>query len=47
MQIRTASKSDAEAITEVQIAAMCEAYCDLLPADELARIRIDARDRAD
>ena len=38
MQIRTASKSDAEAITEVQIAAICEAYCDLLPAEELARI---------
>ena len=38
MQIRTASQSDAEAITEVQIAAIREAYCDLWPADELARI---------
>jgi ribosomal protein S18 acetylase RimI-like enzyme len=47
MQIRTASKSDAEEITEVHIAATCEAYCDLLPAEELARIRIDARERAD
>jgi ribosomal protein S18 acetylase RimI-like enzyme len=44
MQIRTASESDTEAITEVHIAAMCEAYSDLLPAEELARI--DARDRA-
>ena len=46
MQIRTASKSDAEAITEVHIAAIREAYCDLLPADELARIVPDARTRA-
>ena len=46
MQIRTASKSDAEAITEVHIAAIREAYCDLLPADELARIAADVYDRA-
>jgi ribosomal protein S18 acetylase RimI-like enzyme len=45
MQIRTASESDAEAITEVHIAAMREAYRDLLPAEELAHV--DARDRAD
>ena len=46
MQIRTASKSDAEAITEVHIAAIREAYCDLLPADELTRIDADVYDRA-
>jgi ribosomal protein S18 acetylase RimI-like enzyme len=46
MQIRTASKSDAEAITEVQTAAIREAYCDLWPAEELARIAADARNRA-
>jgi ribosomal protein S18 acetylase RimI-like enzyme len=46
MQIRTASKSDAEAITEVQTAAIREAYCDLWPADELARFAADARNRA-
>jgi ribosomal protein S18 acetylase RimI-like enzyme len=46
MQIRTASKSDVEAITEVHIAAIREAYCDLLPADELARIAADVYDRA-
>ena len=47
MQIRTASKSDAEAITEVQIAAIREAYCDLWPADELARIAANACTTAD
>jgi GNAT superfamily N-acetyltransferase len=47
MQIRTARKSDAEAITEVQIAAIREAYCDLMPADELARLAADACYRAD
>jgi ribosomal protein S18 acetylase RimI-like enzyme len=47
MLIRAASTSDAEAITEVHIAAILEAYCDLLPADELARIAADARYRAD
>jgi ribosomal protein S18 acetylase RimI-like enzyme len=47
MQIRTASQSDAEAITEVHIAATCEGYCDLLPAEELARIRADARERVE
>jgi ribosomal protein S18 acetylase RimI-like enzyme len=46
MHIRTASKSDAEAITEVQIEATCEAYCDLWPDGELDRIRADARNRA-
>ena len=46
MQIRTASKSDAEAIAEVEIAAKREAYCDFLPADGLARIVPDARTRA-
>jgi ribosomal protein S18 acetylase RimI-like enzyme len=46
MQIRTASKSDAEAITDVHIAAIREAYCDLLSADELARIAADDRNRA-
>jgi hypothetical protein len=45
MQIRTASPVDAEAITDVHIASMREAYRDLLPAEELARI--DPRDRAD
>jgi ribosomal protein S18 acetylase RimI-like enzyme len=45
MQIRTASESDVEAITDVHVAAIREAYRDLLPAEELARI--DARDRAD
>ena len=45
MQIRTASGSDAEAITEVHIASIREAYRDLLAVEELARI--DARDRAD
>jgi hypothetical protein len=45
MQIRTASAADAEAITDVHIASMREAYRDLLTAEELARI--DARDRAD
>ena len=47
MQIRTASKSDAEAITEVQIAAIREAYCDLWPADELARIAANYSSKAD
>jgi ribosomal protein S18 acetylase RimI-like enzyme len=47
MQIRTASESDAEAITDVQIAAIREAYCDLWPADELARIAADACNTAD
>jgi GNAT superfamily N-acetyltransferase len=46
IQIRTASKSDAEAIAEVEIAAKREAYCDFLPADGLARIVPDARTRA-
>ena len=46
MQIRTASQSDAEAITEVHIAATCEAYCDLWWADELARIVGDVYGRA-
>jgi ribosomal protein S18 acetylase RimI-like enzyme len=47
MRIRTASKSDAEAITEVQIAAIREAYCDLWPADELARIAANYSSKAD
>jgi ribosomal protein S18 acetylase RimI-like enzyme len=45
MQIRTASAADAEAITDVHIASMREAYRGLIAAEELARI--DARDRAD
>jgi ribosomal protein S18 acetylase RimI-like enzyme len=45
MQIRTASAADAEAITDVHIASMREAYRGLFAAEELARI--DARDRAD
>jgi ribosomal protein S18 acetylase RimI-like enzyme len=45
MRIRAASAADAEAITEVHIASMLEAYRDLFAAEELARI--DARDRAD
>jgi RNA 3'-terminal phosphate cyclase len=45
LRIRTASESDAEAITEVHVAAIREAYRELLPVEELARI--DARDRAD
>jgi ribosomal protein S18 acetylase RimI-like enzyme len=47
IQIRSASKSDAEAINEVHIAAKREAYCDPLPAEDLASIRRAARDRAD
>jgi hypothetical protein len=43
MQIRTASELDAEANTEVHVAAIRGAYRDLLPAEELARI--DSRDR--
>jgi ribosomal protein S18 acetylase RimI-like enzyme len=46
MQIRTASKSDSIAITEVQTAAIREAYCDLWWADELARIVGDVYGRA-
>jgi GNAT superfamily N-acetyltransferase len=47
IQIRTASKSDAEAITEIQSAAICEAYRDVWSVDKLASILGDARTRAD
>jgi ribosomal protein S18 acetylase RimI-like enzyme len=45
MRIRAASVADADAITEVHIASMRQAYRDLFAASELARI--EARDRAD
>ena len=46
IQIRTASKSDAEAITEIQSAAICEAYRDVWSVDKLASILGNARTRA-
>ncbi|MGA2259330.1 MAG: GNAT family N-acetyltransferase [Thermoguttaceae bacterium] len=44
VHIRPATARDADAITEVHLASMREAYRELLGADELARI--DAQDRA-
>jgi hypothetical protein len=45
MRIRTATAADAEAITEIHLASIREAYRALFPAEELARI--DVRDRAE
>jgi ribosomal protein S18 acetylase RimI-like enzyme len=46
IQIRIASKSDAEAITEIQSAAICEAYRDVWSVEKLASCLGNARTRA-